>query len=550
MENFAGKRFWANFSLSIGVLAALLLVIAPIKNGSIRAIFLFFILGTQVIQQSYFVVYRNFVGVYDLRFVAEDPLLTLELWFDNAIVLKPLLLLAVEIPVLLMIFRINLTPRLWLRFTAGTLGVLIFFLITFNWYGINKFQFSSVAYAGTFPGLVEQSAFHDKLADKPVLQKQEASQNAPNIIFIVGESLTLEHLGIFGYPRPTTPHLRKMQDEGELVLFRNAVTTGTRTLSSVPYMLTGLQGIDPQGEIYSKPTIFNYAKAAGYNTAFITAQDFQWRDIDQIFVDQDLDLYLNGTDFSPSVSVSNGADDMLVLEKGVFPFLQKNLATESSKPILLVTQMNGSHYPYSEHSPEYIKKFLPEDEPNGNNAYDNTVLYTDLYLKQLVKTIRSSDSEAWIFYSSDHGQDVSSNATFFNSGYSSGVIHNAFMVFPPISAHQKILDNALAPVSQADIFATILALMQIQPVSDIDGIDLRQPIPEDRLRVVSAYMKTLHNEPNAVLVFPDLSYIYIDFNRRSATLTDGKTVTPYSELPLIYRKVFDRRLTAGSMTQQ
>lgn len=548
IENMGGKRFWVNYVLSALTLLLLMVLVLPGKNRIVRGLFIFFVLGTQIAQQSYFAIYHNFVTVFDLRFVAADPLLTLELWIDNAIVLKPLILLAIELPLLLILFRLNLNPRIWVQASSSIIATLLFLLISFSWYGIGKFQFSSIAYAGVFPSLIEHSNFSEKLADKPVLTARKAAADAPNIVFIVGESLTLEHLGIYGYERDTTPRLAKMMHNNELVLYRNAVTTGTRTLSSVPYMLTGLQGIDPQGLIYSSPTIFNYAKAAGYNTAFITAQDFQWRNIDQIFIDKDLDYYRNGTDFSASVSVSEGADDIKVLETGVFPYLEKTLKSEQQEPMLLVVQMNGSHYPYNTHSPDYIKKFLPEKKPNGLNAYDNTVLYTDLYLERLVEAVRAKDPDAWIFYSSDHGQSVSANATFFNSGYSSGIIHNAMMAFPPASAFTQLQANKETPVSQADIFASILQLMKIEPVSEINGESLLQPIDPDRLRVVSAYMKTLHNEPNAVLVFPDLTYIYLDFERNSITHRDGKTVGRFADLPSEYREIFERRLNPNNTT--
>ena len=547
LENLEGKRFWVNYSFSLGALFLLMLILAPTKSTVIRSVFLFFILGTQIAQQSYFAVYGGFVSVFDLRFVAADPLLTLELWLDNAIILKPLILLAIELPLLLLLFRLDLKPRWWLRLGSGVLATLLFLLVTFSWYGISKFQFSSLAYAGVFPGLIERQAFENKLTKKPIVPKQEHTAHAPNIVFVVGESLNIHNLGINGYYRQTTPRLQKMLDNGEMLLFKNAVSIGTRTLSSVPYMLTGLQGIDPYGIIYSTPTIFNYAKAAGYQTALITAQDFQWRNIDQVFVDQDLDFYRSGPDFSAAVSVSEGADDIKVLEKGIVPYLDSALATPQSTPMLLVAQMNGSHYPYNTHSPDYIKQFFPEDNPNGSNAYDNTVLYTDLYLEGLVNHVRSLDPNAWIFFSSDHGQDIiSPTKTHFNRGYASGVIHNPLMVFPPKSAISRLSQNVQSPVSQADIFATILELMQITPVSEINGTSLLEPIEQDRLRVVSAYMKTLHNEPNAVLMFPDMSYIHVDFDRQSVTLQDGKTIKPYSELQPEYRAFFERRLNPDS----
>ena len=57
-----------------------------------------------------------------------------------------------------------------------------------------------------------------------------------------------------------------MQARGELVAFENAVSIGTRTMVSVPYMLHGIQGIDPTGWIYRTPSVFNYASSAGSQT--------------------------------------------------------------------------------------------------------------------------------------------------------------------------------------------------------------------------------------------------------------------------------------------
>ncbi|WP_261843383.1 phosphoethanolamine transferase [Aliamphritea ceti] len=540
LENFQGKRFFVNYGLSSLALFLLVIMLLPLRNTLSRGIVIALILIPQLVQLSFFAVYRNFVSVFDLRFVAEDPLLTLMLWVDNAAIVKPLLLIALELPLLIILMRLPLRPRWWARGISGVFGSLLFLLLAFNWYGITKFQFSSLAYIGAFPGLIEQQVFAAKLAEKPELDKQQLKPDVPNIVYVVGESLARDHMGVYGYERDTTPRLQALVDTGEAMTYNNAVSIGTRTLSSVPYMLTGLQGIDPYGLVYSVPTIFNYAKAAGYQTALITAQDFQWRNVDQIFVDQDMDFFQEGTAFSSEISVSIGADDMKVLNEGIIPYLQQAKAFD--KPYMLVTQMNGSHYPYNEHSPLSAKKFLPEKEPNGQNAYDNTVVYTDMYLAKLVEAVRQDDPDAWVFYSTDHGQGVAGDETRFNGGYELPTIFNAMLVFPPQSALNILAVNADRPVSQADIFATVLGLMGINPVTPLDGIDLRQPLSKERLRVVSAYMKTLHNEPNAFLVFPDMSGIRIDFERDNAVLQDGETVKRFSSLPEKYQEIFKRRL--------
>lgn len=543
-ENIAGERFLVNFGLSSLALTLLLIACLPFAGKISRNILIALLLIPQFIQLSFFAVYRNFVSVFDLRFVAADPWLTLLLWLDNAAVFKPLLLLLIELPLLWILVQLPLRTRWWARGISGVFGSLLFFLLAFNWYGVTKFQFSSLAYIGTFPGLIEQQVFSQKLADKPQLTPRTAAVDAPNIIYVVGESLARSQMGIYGYERDTTPRLQELVDTGQAMAYNNAVSIGTRTLSSVPYMLTGLQGIDPHGLVYTVPTIFNYAKAAGYQTALITAQDFRWRNVDQIFVDQDLDVFRDGSDFSADISVSNGADDLKVLREGVMPYIRK--AREDGKPYMLVTQMNGSHYPYDEHSPAEVKKFLPENEPNGTNAYDNTVLYTDMYLEELVTAIRKDDPDAWVFFSTDHGQPVDAFEAKFNGGYELGTIHNAMLVFPPAGALSNLQVNVNRPVSQVDIFATMLNLMDVKPVTQLDGLDLRQPIDEERLRVVSAFMKTLHNDPTALLIFPDLGRMLINFERNSVLLLDGQTVDKFENLPAEYKNIFLKRLKPES----
>jgi hypothetical protein len=103
--------------------------------------------------------------------------------------------------------------------------------------------------------------------------------------------------------------------------------------------------------------------------------------------------------------------------------------------------------------------------------------------------------------------------------------------------------NVKAPVSQADILATVLQLMQTEAVRPIDGLSLLQAIPNDRIRIVSPYMVTLYNDPLAAIVLPNRQRHEIDFSQNSVTWSDGR-VTPYNELPAEWRARLDKRTQA------
>ncbi|MEI7902539.1 MAG: phosphoethanolamine transferase [bacterium] len=497
------------------------------------------------VQTAYFGIFQNYIGVFDLRFFAADPGMSMALYWENGAILRPLLTAAIAVAVLWRVMGWPSNKRLWLRYVVGALSLGVFVLLSTNWYSAPQFQLAPVACACSFARALDIRTGRNRAAviNRPALPQHTANPNAPDIVWVIGESLTPLHMGVYGYPRDTTPNLSRMLAQGKVVVFRNALTIGTRTMSTVPYMLAGLQGIDPYGVIYQTPSVFNYAKSMGYQTALITAQDFQWRNIDRLLVDRDMDHFQQGSDFSSDVSVSVGADDQRVLDRGVLPYWGK--ATATQKPVLLVTQMSGSHAPFDRQVPTALKHFLPEDGPYSINAYDNTVWYTDLYLERLLKAVRAKRPNTWLFFTSDHGTHMTTQGAKLTRDFDDSVTHVPLLVFPPSPENvQRVRADPNAPVSQADILATLLNLMGTQPAAPIDGSSLLEPIAPDRMRVVSPYMITLHNEPVAALVLPDGTRYEINFEKNSVTLPDGKTVEPYETLDARLRERFERRLHA------
>jgi glucan phosphoethanolaminetransferase (alkaline phosphatase superfamily) len=542
VEHLFGKRFVVNFALSALVSWLLLYCMLGLlwrRPGA--GLGLLLLLGTAYVAQiSYFNVYNKFVTAFDFRFFATDPLLSLQLGVQSVSLWHSFWGTACCLLILAVVMSLEARPSLLRRWLSGCLAFPLFLLIALNWYGTSSFQLAPVAYFGSLVSVLEVHAQTLDKPAKPLLARRTAKPGVPNIVVVVGESLNRDHLGLYGYGRETTPHLSAMLGRGEMLAMQNAVGISPRTLTSVPYMLTGLQGVDPKGVIYTVPTLFNYAKSGGYQTALITAQDFQWRNLDQLFVDEDLDHYEQGVNFSADVSVSVGADDLQVLQRGIFPYMKK--ASARAEPFMLVTQMSGSHTPFSEQVPQAYKMYLPENGPNSVNAYDNTVHYMDLYLSRLVEEARRLDPNTWVFYASDHGEHVDDKGSRFHADFIPEVIRNPLLVFPPLGQLDAVKASVDAPVSAADIVPSVLELMAVKPVTELGGVSLLHPVDPQRMRIVTAYMITLHNDPRAALVFPDQSIYDIDFKRASVKLSDGETLIRYDELDAKYRGLFEPRL--------
>src|ERR1035437_10586246 len=58
-----------------------------------------------------------------------------------------------------------------------------------------------------------------------------------NILFVLEDALRPDHLGCYGYPRNTSPHVDRLAAEG--VRFENAIAVSTHTFPPIVSMITG-----------------------------------------------------------------------------------------------------------------------------------------------------------------------------------------------------------------------------------------------------------------------------------------------------------------------
>ena len=425
-------------------------------------------------------------------------------------------------------------PLRWWRAVLASLVLIATVAAGASWWRASpSLGHSQPAFACALAGLMRQATVRanggGRIAVPSVPMPTDGAPSAPlpNIVLVLGESLVASHLSLYGYDRPTTPRLQALADRGELVTFVDAAVMGPHTRTSLPYIMTGLSGPDPGGRVLLAPTVTQYAKARGYHTAFISAQEESWGDLDSL-LREGTDTFRTGIEFAPHVDVLKGADDLVVLEEGVLPAI-RSLA----EPFFLVVHMDGSHMPYRQHSPPSHKVFA-EDGVNSIGAYDNTIRVTDEFVARLFDALRARDPEAWLFFTSDHGQPLGEGGAFFNHGYQTNVVKDPLLAFPPPSGNRAMWTAlAGAQVSACDLTPTILHLMQTAPLPEAptDCVDWLAGPPGPRHRVVSAYTPTYVTEPTMLLLLPDGRRAVYDLSRNTVTLDDG-AVRPMSEHPL------------------
>lgn len=97
----------------------------------------------------------------------------------------------------------------------------------------------------------------------------------PNLLLVSIDTLRADHLGCYGYPRPTSPFIDSLAGEG--ALFRHSLSQASWTRASAASLLTSLYP-STHGAVYmtgalspGTPTLPSYLSARGYRTAVFSA---------------------------------------------------------------------------------------------------------------------------------------------------------------------------------------------------------------------------------------------------------------------------------------
>ncbi len=245
--------------------------------------------------------------------------------------------------------------------------------------------------------------------------KVESTTKKPKlVIMVVGESARAADFELNGYKRDTNPNLIKLKD---LIDFGNVYSCGTETAVSVPCMFSRLSRSD-----------YKDAKAKAMDTVIDILNHAK---INLLWKDNNSDSKGVATRIKNYIDVKNSKDpkyckdgecyDMILL-KGLQKFVNSHKGD-----IFIVLHQMGSHGPaYYKRYPKSFEKFKPACHSNQledctrqeiKNAYDNTILYTDYFLSQVIKFLKenSKTHATAMLYMSDHGESLGENGIYLHS---------------------------------------------------------------------------------------------------------------------------------------
>jgi arylsulfatase A-like enzyme len=313
-----------------------------------------------------------------------------------------------------------------------------------------------------------------------------------NVIFVFVDTLRADHLGCYGYPRDTSPHLDELAAEG--VVFENAIAQAPWTLPSFMSLFTSHYMVDTHDRHDKKklpgslPVLPEYFKAAGYATGG--------------FVDI---VYLHaryGFERGFDVHVEQNREGTAPLIDQALAWLQQ----EPERRHFLFLHTYDVHGPYRSPPPfntQFVTRAALEEPPpeeaipvsrpshvfnripsyqyvEGHHnleyyvaQYDGAIAYIDSLLGGFFDELKQLGlyDDALILVSSDHGESLNEHSYFLDHGIlTDPVIKVPLIVRFPHRRHAGL--RVSGQVQLIDVYPTCLEMLDLEPLVPIGGKSL------------------------------------------------------------------------------
>src|SRR5690606_6615402 len=100
------------------------------------------------------------------------------------------------------------------------------------------------------------------------------------------------------------------------------------------------QPIEDRDTLHTWPLIFDYAKAAGWSTAFYTSQNMMFGNARLWVKNLGVDQFVSATELEPTADLDLGAHEGFLAD-----YVTTHIG-ELKEPYLAVIQLSNVHYPY------------------------------------------------------------------------------------------------------------------------------------------------------------------------------------------------------------
>jgi arylsulfatase A-like enzyme len=348
----------------------------------------------------------------------------------------------------------------------------------------------------------------------------------PNVILIVMDTVRADHLSVFGYPRETSPNLKKLAADS--TLYAQALSAADVTLTSHASIFSGLYAswhgayCQPPEASYGRslgpvPTMAAVLARNGYHTLGVAAnlylradfglqrgfQQFRIPRPVPILAAESWYMLRNGmrrvmgrfTDTAQFDRLYSRGD---MVNREFFTLIRQPALAQA--PFFAFFNYMDAHFPYIPPHPfdrlfpgkdaalsqadladiqhrvnDGMERLTPLYTKHSVSQYDGGIAYIDTQIGQLVDWLKGQNlyDNTMIVVTADHGESFGERRLFghANSLYAN-LLHVGLLVKYPHNSHTGVVST---PVSLIDIFPTVMKTAGVDPPGGLQGLDLLDP---------------------------------------------------------------------------
>ncbi len=334
----------------------------------------------------------------------------------------------------------------------------------------------------------------------------------PDVFLIVVDTLRADHLGCYGYPRPTSPNLDRLAAEG--AVFEDATSQASWTRLSMVSMLQGHYVTDYRDVFEEKaPTLAEVFHQAGYRTVGVVANIL-------LSADAGFGRGFDHYDARGPSKEDKASDGLTRNATAIFRDLGPEIESEgrgARPPLFVYVHLMDPHSPYLQHAqfaaelpldgaapiPELQRELFsrqgapaPAEDPGWSRAwesmqeargrYDQEIRFADAEIGLFLDRLRAKGllDHAVVALVADHGEVLheqtammrpdelakSAPDAFFQREHGAflfqSLVHTPFILWGEgIAKGSRVKE----PVENVDLFPTVVALAGLRSPTGLHG---------------------------------------------------------------------------------
>jgi arylsulfatase A-like enzyme len=327
----------------------------------------------------------------------------------------------------------------------------------------------------------------------------------PHLVVVVVDTLRADHLGAYGYPRPTSPHFDQLAEGG--TVFENARAPSSWTKPSVGSLFTSRWPSEHGAVSFAQqlaaelPTLAELLAGAGYRTVGVSAnfvhvsevtgfaRGFESFEALPVALEDDESGDLLGRAFGERSGVRLRAPHGPEVNQAV----ARMLGASDPRPLFLYVHYMEPHAPYA--PPEDLRDVFSRDRGGAKLATSDEVVdlarartslparqqrwLVDLYDAEIAAADRAlGELVAWLAEQgywkdtvlavvSDHGEELSDHGGWFHGL----TLHDEVLRVPFLlhDARAQQGSRRRDAVDLLDVPTTLLALARVSPAPGMEG---------------------------------------------------------------------------------